>query len=184
MGDIGVDTAVELHLRCGRRVHEVVVRQVGYSIQAPSDARDVGIATVAQVLQAQAGLQRRAYIQATRYGVAVHSLLQPDGCASPLNDTGRRHTASRKRQVLCRNAARRRRGSKLRSRIPTLRRTRGRKRAGLPVEEGKYFVFPKRSAQTAAVLVKSVLITVQATLCWRSRVSGTDAVPTLVGIQS
>src|SRR4029077_18861271 len=109
-------------------------RQIWYSIQPAAYARVTGVATVAQILLSQARRQRRSHVQAPGRGVAVYPLLQADGCAGTQNDRVCRNSISREGEILCRNAPRcRSRGIKLRSLVPALRSSGGRKRAGLPV---------------------------------------------------
>ena len=60
----------------------------------------------------------------------------------------------------------------------------GGERAGLPIEEGKYFIFPDGPTETAAVLVESIVIAIQATLCGSAGVIRADAVPALIGVEA
>src|ERR1035437_10684888 len=159
MGNIGVQTAVVLHLRFCSRVQRVEKRNGRKSIRTQSSAyaRYAGVSTVGQVLIAQAGRYWRAQVQAARLGDAVPPLREPGVRAGTRNDAACGRGISRKGEILCRNASRGRcHRVELRSLIPTLRRGNGGKRAGLPVEEGKYLILPDRPAQTASVVVETV----------------------------
>ena len=64
-----------------------------------------------------------------------------------------------------------------------MRRGAGGGRAGLKVEKGEYLVLPDRPAQAAAIIIEPVVVTVQATIRWGTRVIRTDSIPALISVQ-